>query len=261
MRIPALVAGWACLVLAGRLAAQGTGSLSDLDIELTETQLTLEKAVAENEGLRREVETSRRTIATLSESLALANAEAEVFRRECKELRLRMEALGLEGIEADPERLEQRLLKAVRDLRVVHEQKEQLADQLVRMTEALLRFLSTVKEADAVARMELETELRRANELLGVSVRPAAEAKASGASLTDALVISLNDKISLVVANVGKRHGVRTGMSFEVWREGNRIGRVRVVDVREEISGAVVQYLRSDKDKIQVGDRLKIETY
>jgi hypothetical protein len=232
-----------------------------LNIELTETQLTLEKAVAENAGLRRQVETSRRTIATLSESLALANAEAEVFRRQCAELRLRMEALGLEGIEADPDRLEQRLLKAVRDLRIVHEEKEQLADQLVRMEEALIRFLATVKESDPVARMELESQLRSANELLGVSGRRAVEARAAGASLTEALVVSVNEEISLVVANIGKRHGVRTGMSFEVWREGNRIGRVRVVDVRDEISGAVIQYLRSDKDKVRAGDRLKIETF
>ena len=47
-------------------------------------------------------------------------------------------------------------------------------------------------------------------------------------------------------------------MPFQVWRGDDRIGLVRVVDVREKIAGAVIQDLDS-KEKIKVGDRLRVD--
>jgi hypothetical protein len=49
-------------------------------------------------------------------------------------------------------------------------------------------------------------------------------------------------------------------MPFGVWRGDRRIALVRVVDVREKISGAVIQNLESDKEPIKTGDRLRVET-
>jgi hypothetical protein len=47
-------------------------------------------------------------------------------------------------------------------------------------------------------------------------------------------------------------------MPFQVIRADREVGVVRIVDVREKIAGAVVQNLSSEKDRIQVGDRLKV---
>jgi hypothetical protein len=46
-----------------------------------------------------------------------------------------------------------------------------------------------------------------------------------------------------------------------VIRAGKLIGSVRVVDVREKIAGAYIQNLSSEKDRIQVGDRLKVDAH
>src|SRR5471030_938833 len=107
MRIPALMAGWACLALTHGWAAQGNSSLTDLDIEFTEAKVTLQTVADENQLLKKQLEQSRETIKSLSESLAESNSEAEEFRRKCGELTLRMEALGIDTSSSN--KLQQRL--------------------------------------------------------------------------------------------------------------------------------------------------------
>ncbi len=222
--------------------------------------MTLQSVTEENAALREKLRLSQEQVKSLTESLAIANSEAEVFKRESGELKLRMEALGIESAGADKSKLEQRLLKAVSDLKIVQDEKDKLADQLVRMSEAMLRFLKTAVSTDAQARMAVETEMRAANEALGLpGSQQAVEAQAEPATLTDGMVISVKEEYALVVANLGSRHGVKIGMPFQVWRDDNLVGHVRVVDVREKIAGAVIQDLSSNKDKVKVGDRLRVD--
>lgn len=257
MNFPA-TAGWMCIALAIMPAARGAGSsLSDLDIEFTEAKMTLQSVTEENSALREKLRMAQEQTKSLTESLAIANSEAEVFKRESRELKLRMEALGLDA--GDKTKLEQRLLKAVSDLKIVQDEKDKLADQLVRMSEAVLRFLKTAVSTDAEARLAVETEMRGMNEALGLPSAQAAEAAAVPATLTDGMVISLKEEFALVVANLGSKQGVKIGMPFQVWRGDNLVGHVRVVDVREKIAGAVIQDLSSNRDKIKVGDRLRVD--
>lgn len=259
MRIPA-IAGWLCLVLAGTLAAeQPNSSLSNLDIEFTEAKVTLQAVSEENAGLREQLALSREQVKSLTESLAIANSEAEVFKRETGELKLRMEALGIDAAGPNKSKLEQRLLQAVSDLKIAQDEKNKLADQLVRLSEAMLRYLKTATSTDADARMALETELRAVNEVLGIPSSQAVEAEPASATLTDAMVISVKEELALVVANVGSKQGVQAGMPFKVMRGDDQIALVRVVDVRDKISGAVIQELSSTKEKIKVGDRLRVD--
>jgi len=233
--------------------------LSDLDIEFTETQLTLQTVAEENRALRSSLENARETVRQLTEGLAVARGEAEAFRREAGQLRLQLEALGIESADADGARLRQRLLQAVRDLEAAVREREQVAVRLAALAEAVIRFLPSADGADPQTRLDLETELRAANALLGAAPADAPAPQAIEASLTEAMVISFKEELSLVVANVGSRQGVRLGMPFEVWRGETRVGTVRVVDVRERLSGAVIQDLGSDKDRIRVGDRLRVQ--
>lgn len=255
-----------CLVAGENLAAQGEGgiipglgSLSDSEIEFNEAKMTLQQAAIENEALERRLAIAEETIRSLTESVAVANSEAEEFRRKASELKLRMEALGLDSAEGDRAKLEQRLLKAVSDLRLLVEEKEKLADQLMALAEVVVRFSMTAESADAETRAELEMQLRETNKALGVLQGEVEEADPVPATLTDAMVISVKDEISLVVANVGTKQGVKIGMPFQVWRDNSQIGVVRVVDVREKISGAVIQALGSEQNTVKVGDRLRVD--
>jgi hypothetical protein len=73
------------------------------------------------------------------------------------------------------------------------------------------------------------------------------------------MVVDTKEDLSLVVANIGAKHGVKVGMPFQVWRDNRRIGNVRVVDVRDRISGAVIQNLESEKETVKTGDRLRVD--
>ncbi len=267
-RASALLAYALWLVTAGFIGApygwaqgqgQGQRSLTDLDIEFAETKLTLQAVTDENKHLREQLLAARESVAALSQSLAIANSEAEVFRREAADQRLRMEALGIDAVGSDKAALENRLIKAVQQLQVVQDDKQQLEDQLVRLNEALLAFLRTAQSTDAVARMSLEAELRNAAELLGAPGSRVPVPAPVAPALTDGMVMSVKNDLSLIVANIGSKHGVTIGMPFGIWREGVQIGKAIAVDVRDSISGLIIQYLAENKDSVMVGDHLRVE--
>ena len=83
------------------------------------------------------------------------------------------------------------------------------------------------------------------------------KAPAESGSLLDGSVIGLKEEWSFVVGNFGAREGVKIGMPLRVKRGDEVLARLRVVDVRERICGAVIQ--ESGKEKIKVGDRLEVD--
>jgi hypothetical protein len=245
------------LTLGGTNAlGKDDGSLSDLDIEFSEAKVTLQTEADENQTLKKQVADQQLAIKSLTEALAESNLEAEEFKRKSAELVEQMLALGIDA--SNETKLQQRLLKAVSDLRIVQAEKDKESDQLVRLSEAMLRYLKTASSVDADARMAVEAEMRNTNETLGMPSSHAQNAGAVPATLTDAMVISIKEELALVVANVGRKQGVKVGMPFKVIRGDGEVGLVRVVDVRDNISGAVIQSLDSDKNKIKVGDRLQV---
>lgn len=243
-----------CMTLARGLAAEGNSSLTESKIENAETKVTAADLLSQNEALRRELSLARESVRTLTDSLAESNVQAEVFRRKYSDLHLRMEALGLESAGQDRTKLEQRLLSAVSDLHLLQKEREQYRDQSLRLSEAILQLLKTSAGGDAQARMEEETQLRSLNALAA-----AADNKPAEATLMDGNVISVKEEWSLVVGNVGEKQGVKMGMPMRVLRGEKLIARLRVVDVRQRICGAVIQEMDSGKEKIKVGDRLQAD--
>ncbi len=236
--------------------AQGNSSLSESKIENAEAKVTAATLLSQNAELQKQLSLEQESVATLTESLAESNAEAELFRRKFSDLQLRMEALGLESANKDRAKLEQRLLAAVSDLQLQQKEREQYRDQMLRLTEALLQFLQTSQGGDGKARMELEAQLRGTNALLGKTEKGTQSAQPT---LMDGRVISVKEEWSLVVGNFGEKQGVKLGMPLRVVRGDRSIATLRVVDVRQKICGAVIQELGSKKDKITVGDILQVD--
>jgi hypothetical protein len=254
--VTVLVVG--CVTLARGLAAEGNSSLSESKIESAEQKITAESLLAQNEDLRKQLRIQQESLKTLTASLAESNAEAEVFRRKFSGLELRMEALGLASASKDRAKLEQRLLAAVSDLRLAQKERDDLRDQLLGLNEALLRYLQTSQGGDAQARMDVETQLRKTNELVGRSIPQGRDqAQEPQPSLMDGSVLSVKDEWSFVVANIGQQQGVKIGMPLRVMRGEQKIATLRVVDVRQRICGAVID--DSGKGKIKVGDRLQAD--
>jgi hypothetical protein len=167
-----------------------------------------------------------------------------------------MEALGLASANKDRAKLEQRLLAAVSDLQLAQKMRDGYRDQMLRLNEAILRYIKTSQADDAQARMDVETQLRSTNELVTKSTNPP---EAPEPSLMDGSVISVKEEWSFVVGNLGEKQGVKIGMPMRVMRDDRKIATLRVVDVRQKICGAVVQEMDSKKERIKVGDRLQVD--
>ncbi len=227
-----------------------------------ELQERLQAYEVENASLREQIENGRRSLAAWGDNAAEANAEAEVFRRQYDSLKLRMEALGLATVGEGRDPLEQRLLKSVRDLDLVRQQKEALSEQLLSLAESVLRYLKTTSgESDPEARLNVEAALRATNEALGKPVKAAIEVDAVPASLRSGLVLGCREELALLVANFGSNQGVKVGMPLTVARGDTYIGRARVVQVRERIAGAVIEEIAPKAGRIRVGDQLRVDAF
>jgi hypothetical protein len=254
---PRLAVALGCLALAHGLAAENS-SVSDSNLETAEAKVTSETLLSQNDFLRKQLSLDRETQKTLTDSLVVSNAEAELFRRKYSELQLRMDALGVESVSKDRAKLEQRLLKAVSDLQLMNKEKEAYREQLLKLTETVLRYVKSTESTDPEARMGVEAQLRATNQLLAAKDgnSPSEEVVPD---LMGGKVLSVKEEWSLVVGDLGARQGVKLGMPLRVVRAGKTIATLQVVDVREKISGAVIQELDLGKVKIKVGDRLQVD--
>ena len=218
--------------------------------------MTSETLLSQNELLRKQLSLDRETQKTLTDSLVVSNAEAELFRRKFSALQNRIDALGIESVSRDRAKLEQRLLKAVSDLQLTNKEKEAYREQLLKLSETMLRYVKTTQHADPQARAEVEAQLRATNQLLNANADALDE---TAPDLMNGKVLSVKEEWALVVGNLGALQGVKIGMPLRVVRNGKTIATLRVVDVRDKISGAVIQELDSEKVQIKVGDGLQVD--
>ncbi|MDQ3197978.1 MAG: hypothetical protein M3Q46_02115 [Verrucomicrobiota bacterium] len=232
--------------------------MSDPNLEVAEAKVTSETLLSQNDLLRKQLSLERETQKTLTDSLVVSNAEAELFRRKYADLKTRMDALGVESVSKDRAKLEQRLLKAVSDLQLTNREKEAYREQLLKLTETMLRYVKSTQSVDPQARAEVEVQLRATNQLM-VAKEDDGPNDGSRPDLMDGKVLSVKEEWSLVVGNLGAQQGVKIGMPLRIVRGGKTIATLRVVDVREKINGAVIQELDSEKVKIKVGDRLQVD--
>jgi hypothetical protein len=140
----------------------------------------------------------------------------------------------------------------------MNKEKEAYREQLLSLTETMLHYVKSTQSADPQARAEVEAQLRAANQLLSAR-DDALPNEETAPDLLDGKVMSVKEEWSLVVANFGAQQGVKLGMPLRVVRAGKTIATLRVVDVREKISGAVIQELDTEGMKIKVGDRLEVD--
>jgi hypothetical protein len=117
--------------------------------------------------------------------------------------------------------------------------------------DALREQVRTLTVSLAVARAELDVLKARLDD----GAWRAAQAATPAATLArEAMgVVEANAEMDLVVLDAGSRDGVRAGMRVSVLRRDAVIARAKVVDVRETISGALVE--KVEKDFPKAGDR------
>lgn len=124
--------------------------------------------------------------------------------------------------------------------------------------ELQVRYLSA---ALAAARSEIDALRAR----LDGKVLGSAPSAAPGVGMTRLLeggarVQEASREMGMVVVDAGARQGVRAGMVLMVMREKQSLARVRVVDVRRRVAGAVIEELSAGAPYPGPGDRLVVVT-
>jgi len=75
------------------------------------------------------------------------------------------------------------------------------------------------------------------------SAADGSEAVAPNVAVTEKVyrILDINKELGMVILDGGRRDGLRPGLQFAVIEKGQAVARVRVVDVRTAVAGAVVQ--------------------
>lgn len=258
MRVVATAASLMFLLLFSGASARGNRSLTDFESgSPVGDEVTPETKNVDVLALKENLLLSQSQIKSLTEGIAAANMESEIFKRQLTEANLRLEAVGLSSMDNDPTRLETRLIQAIREIRVLKEKNESAIEQLLRLSEAITVLVKTSEKIKTEARVSVEEELRKTGKILGAM--EINDLNTDHINLQNARVVDFKENLFLLVANVGSTHGVKIGMPFRILRDGKLIGNAKVIDVRERISGAVIQNLTSENTRVEIGDTLRVD--
>jgi len=259
MRVVATAAALIILPVLFRAQAKDDRSLTDIESRIGSPVTTVSDSDSNTIGaLKEKLLLAETTIAALTSTVAEMGNSAEVSRRELENTQFRLQSFSATKSDNLSPAIEKKLIECLRELRIFKENNEAARRQLLMLVESVQMLLLTASEINPQSRMSVEAELRKSTEVLGAS-NTLENALAVEPSLNDGIVIETKDEISLVVINIGKAHGVKIGMPFQVFRNGNYINSIKIVDVRDKISGGVIQSLTSDKIRVIKGDTLKVE--
>jgi hypothetical protein len=209
---------------------------------------------ADLSGLSREQLEAR--VKQLTDELAAANAESEKFRQQWADLKLRDEALGVEALTADQEKLEEKYVDSVKELyQTVMKHREALA-LLQKLLDTTDQLIQTAPKYDPKLLAEYEEASRSAKDYIeghGGKAIPIA------ASLADGRVADTSPDLNAVILNLGKSQGVKEGMPFGIYQDDVKVATVKVVLARDLVCAAQIENL-SPGAVLHVGDRATVLT-
>lgn len=128
------------------------------------------------------------------------------------------------------------------------EQNERLETELAGLRERVGQL--TVSLAEAMAELDVERSRPRGEE--------AGQTETAGRDALDVVewtVVDVNRGLNMVVFDGGAIRGVKPGLRFKIVRDRKSLATARAVDVREKISGALIEEVGGDAYP-QKGDRV-----
>lgn len=230
---------------------------SQFDSGRSEGKVAFDRLLVNNKS-QIDVSLSRYTSGSALNNVKDIGAECHHLRTQVFELTKRIEAIGINGFGADNTKTQQALLMSIANLQLLDIDRKRLALALDRLCYAVKCFSKHTSTLDPETRLALEIESRDAHTVLDISSQFVA--KPGAVEIADVLtsVVSVKDELDMVVTNYGIREGAKVGMLLSVLREEKVIAFARVVDVRDNISGAVIQNPASNFHHIHAGDKIQL---
>ena len=204
-------------------------------------------------GTEHKIAQLERQVATLREAYALARADADEARRQMREVRARLEALGGTALGDS----EERLIETIAQLDAATAENEQLRQAALSLATAIEVYSRGALVEDDAARQGLDAALRELDVALGL--RQAQQAPNSG-NMHEATVLSIDSESGLIVINAGRDAEIQVGMPMQITRGDQIIARAIVTDVRKKVAGLLVQKQVSNNLVVNVGDRVSVTT-
>lgn len=249
-------------------------------MQLEELKMAFRNLMSDNGELQAELAEKEQALKALGESLAVAQSEAAVLKKQLQAAQIK--TATPDGTPPDLA-AQRQLADSLTALKKSETERQRLAEELARLSVVLEQALrgkdgmSQLQHAQALAQAErVKRALASQAEGSGTAERADAVPAANAVAMTNAApaatqvtpgapqptlengqVVNLNWSLQMAVINLGEMHGVKLGMPFAVIQGDRIVGRLKAVEVRKKISGAVIE--RMDRDKpIQVGDRVRI---
>jgi FtsZ-binding cell division protein ZapB len=234
------------------------GAHAQTTFELQELNTTLQVAAQKIQLLESQIASSKEKGDALAQSAAVSSQEAQELKERYERLRGLLEGLGIAALENSREETQDRLLSALSDLRVSETSRQKLADSLMELAEVSLAFAKSVQNPDPVTGDRLQKALVTAESTLAIASSQTVQDKQSVVDLQSIRIVSLKNELGIAVIAAGAKEGVKPGMPFDIYREDKPIAKALVTEVRNSVSGAVIQELASLSDPVRVGDRAKV---
>ena len=217
-------------------------------VQQEELQVAVDTLRQQNEALQRELREREKLVQSLTESLAIARTETDLFQQRWADMQLRLQTLGVSPAGDATTQWQRQLMETIRSLYLAEAEKERVLAHL----KELVSVVSTNGDVAGV--------VKRAEGVIAASEQPRQEAskKAEGVpTLAVAKVLDVNAGLRVLVLNVGEQHGARVGMPFVVLRGDRVVAELRVVEVRRSICGALIEKVEHDV-KLIPGDQARI---
>ena len=192
-----------------------------------------------------------RQLANMRESYALARADADEARRQLRDIRTRLEALGGAALGDS----EERIIDTASQLEDARAELETLRQASLRVASAINSYMRGALVEDAAARQVLESSLREQEVALGLRMAPQDDL---AGTVDDARVLSIDSESGLIVINAGRDAKVEVGMPMAITRGDQAIAKAIVTDVRKKVAGMLVQKHLNPALSVGVGDRVSV---
>ena len=184
----------------------------------------------------------------------LSNSEAQMWRQAYEELRLKNEALGVDALTADEKRLQIRVVEAVKEVYQAEKVRRDAAGLLEKWVYTTQSLLKSAQGLDPQKRSEYEAVHRSTREYL--EGRGAARFTI-GRDLKEGQILDVNKELGSVIMNLGQTQEVKIGMPFRVFRDNLLIGKLKVLQVREHVSVALIERVEKGNE-LKIGDRISV---